>query len=229
VEPFEFLGVVGGGGTGTPLQILLSLAAAFTFSLIIGFTYKKTHTGPLYAQGYVHTLILVGLVSSVVLQIVGENIAAAFAIFGAFSIIRFRNAVPETRDVGFIFLSMVIGLASGAGQFALALSATTVICLTMFSLWRLDLFAPDLPNHILRVRVTNDIDFSTAFQPSFEALLERSMLQRVESVQGGMLTEVTYGIRLKPGVSAHALISALQAITGYNRVLLIGEGPEILA
>ena len=44
-----------------------------------------------------------GMIVALVMLIVGSNIARAFALVGALSIIRFRNAVKETRDVGFIF------------------------------------------------------------------------------------------------------------------------------
>ena len=207
-------------------SVLLPLLLTLVLSLAIGATYQFTHTGPLYTQGYVHTLVLVGLVASVVLRIVGENAAAALAIFGAFSIIRFRNAVPETRDVGFIFLSMVVGLASGAGQFQVATLTALVACAVMVALWRFDVFAPEKPSHILRVRLTNDIDFSTAFQEPFEQFLERAVFHRVDSVQGGMLTEVTYGVRLRSDASPREFLTALQTITGNNRVLLISVGPE---
>jgi hypothetical protein len=220
-------GAGGDQAAASTLAILASLCVTVALTGFIGLTYRHTHVGPVYTQGFVHTLILVGLVSTVVLHIVGQNVAAAFAIFGAFSIIRFRNAVPETRDVGFIFLSMVVGLAAGGGATDVAILATVVICAVMYALWRLDLFAPERPSHILRIRVTNDVDFSTAFEPAFARCCDRTILHRVESVQGGMLTEITYGVRLREEITPSSLIHELQEITGNNRVLLVAEGPEL--
>jgi hypothetical protein len=223
----ELLRFVGGDPATSTATILWPLLLTILLTGVIGVTYRTTHTGPIYTQGFVHTLILVGLVATLVLHIVAENVAAAFAIFGAFSIIRFRNALPETRDVGFIFLSMVVGLAAGGGAPNVAIWATVVICGVMVILWRLNLFAPERPTHILRVRVTNDVDFSTAFESAFARFLDRAVLHRVESVQGGMLTEVTYGVRLRSDATASGLVRALQQAAGNNRVLLVAEGPEL--
>jgi hypothetical protein len=211
-----------------PHGILGPLILTLLLTGLIGYTYQKTHTGPYYLQGFVHTLVLVGMVASVVLRIVGDSMAAAFAIFGAFSIIRFRNAVPETRDVAFIFLSMVVGLAAGALQPELATVTTVVVCIVMAALWKFDLFAPDLTSHILRVRVTNDIDYSTVFRKPFEDHLERAIFISVETVQGGMLTEVAYGVRLLPASTPRDFVRSLEAVTGNNRILMIAVGqPEI--
>ena len=38
--------------------------------------------------------------------------ATAFGMFAAFSIIRFRRSVSQSRDIGFIFLAMAAGLAT---------------------------------------------------------------------------------------------------------------------
>ncbi|MFQ5459575.1 MAG: DUF4956 domain-containing protein [Anaerolineae bacterium] len=209
-----------------PVSIAAGLATALAMNLVIGATYQRTHTGALYTQSFVQTLVLVGMVASVVLRIVGENLAAAFAIFGAFSIIRFRNAVPETRDVGFIFFAMVVGLASGAGLYTLNVVTTVSVCATLLVMWRLNLFAPQRPSHTLRLRLTNDVDFGSVLEPAFREYLERATLLRIESVQGGLFTEVRYAVRLKGGVHPRALVSHLQEIAGNNRVVLIASGPE---
>jgi uncharacterized membrane protein YhiD involved in acid resistance len=205
-------------------SLLLSLALTLGLMLLIGWTYQTTHKGALYTQQFVHTLVLVGLVVSVVLRIVGQNLAAGLAIFGAFSIVRFRNAVPETRDVGFIFLAMVVGLASGSGQSILAIATTLLVCSAVWLLWRTDAFAPQSPSHILRIRTTNEVDYDEAFRPIFAAYTDRVEMLRVESVQGGMLTEITYGLRMHPGASTRDMLTELQQVTGNNRVILTAAG-----
>lgn len=223
-------GLLGSGATAPvstsdPIVIAASLLFTLVLMLVIGFTYQRTHPGAQYTQGFVQSLVLVGMVASLVLQIVGTNIAAAFAIFGAFSIIRYRSAVPETRDVGFVFFALAVGLAAGAALYALAAVATAVICLVIAAMTYLDLYAPRRVSHTLRVRVTNDVDFEAACAPAFDRYADAADLRRVESVQGGMLTEATYGVLLKPEASPHELVSALQQTTGGNRVVLVTAGP----
>ena len=100
-------------GTFSTLDIIVSLSLSFVLSAIIGWVYRYTHKNVSYSQSYVQTLVMVGMVISLIMLVVGSNIARAFALVGALSVVRFRNAIKETRDVGFIFLVMAIGMTTG--------------------------------------------------------------------------------------------------------------------
>ena len=114
-------------GTFSVIDVVLSLVLSFALTALIGWVYKTTHRGTSYTQSYVHTLVLMGMVTSIIMLIVGSNIARAFSLVGALSIIRFRNAVKETRDVGFIFFAMAIGMATGTKFYLLAVIAAAII------------------------------------------------------------------------------------------------------
>src|SRR5699024_11348849 len=60
--------------------------------------YKKTHTGARYSQSFVQTIIIMGVTVSVVMIVIGNNVAVAFGLVGAFSIIRFRSAMSDPKD-----------------------------------------------------------------------------------------------------------------------------------
>lgn len=66
------------------------------------------------------TLVLMSILIAMATQIIGDNIARAFSLVGALSIVRFRTAVPDSRDVAFVLASVVIGMAIGAGQWDIA-------------------------------------------------------------------------------------------------------------
>jgi len=97
----------------TAQDLILTLVLSFVLAVIIAYTYRGTYHGASYSQSFVQTLVLVSMVVAIIMLIVGSNIARAFTLVGALSIIRFRNAVKETRDVGFIFFAMAIGMACG--------------------------------------------------------------------------------------------------------------------
>src|SRR5690625_5306092 len=100
-------------GTFSIADVLLSLSLSLVCSLVVAWVYRRTHKNVSYSQSYVQTLVLCGMVIALIMLVVGSNIARAFALVGALSVIRFRNAVKETRDVGFIFLVMAIGMTTG--------------------------------------------------------------------------------------------------------------------
>ena len=100
-------------GTFSIADVLLSLSLSLICSLVVAWVYRNTHKNISYSQSYVQTLIILGMLITLIMLIVGSNIARAFALVGALSVVRFRNAIKETRDVGFIFLVMGIGMACG--------------------------------------------------------------------------------------------------------------------
>ena len=107
--------------------MVLTIVLSFVLTMMIAFVYRATHRGTSYSQSFVQTLIILSMVVGVVMLIIGSNIARAFTLVGALSIVRFRNAVKETRDVGFIFFAMAIGMACGTRFYLLAIVSTLVI------------------------------------------------------------------------------------------------------
>jgi len=105
-------------------DILFTTVLSFVLAVVIAWVYKITYTGVSYTQSYVHTLILMGMVMAIIMLIIGSNIARAFALVGALSVIRFRNAIKDTRDVGYIFFVMAIGMAVGTRFYLVAIIAT---------------------------------------------------------------------------------------------------------
>ena len=67
-------------------NILISLICSFIVSLIYRFTYK----GPGYTESFVHSIVFLSVITSLVIMVIGNNLARAFGLVGALSIIRFR-------------------------------------------------------------------------------------------------------------------------------------------
>jgi hypothetical protein len=213
--------------TFTATDVVLTIILSFALSLLIGWIYRATHRGTSYSQTFVHTLIIVSTVVAVVMLIVGSNIARAFTLVGALSIVRFRNAVKETRDVGFIFFAMAIGMACGTRFYLLAIIATFVICVLILAMVRLNMFSKELRELILKIRLPSDIPYATLFDGVFNKHLARADLMAVESVQAGLLLELVYGIELKRGASAQDLLNDVRRLNDNNRVVLVTGQQEV--
>ncbi|MEI7775095.1 MAG: DUF4956 domain-containing protein [Verrucomicrobiota bacterium] len=212
-------------------EIFFATILAFGLMSLIAAVYKATFRGPKLSQDYVHTLIILGTVVTMIVMVVrGGNSqkaqATAFGMFAAFSIIRFRVTLSEARDISFIFLAMAAGLAVGARQYGLALATTLLISAIIYGFSRANWFAPNRASHNLRIRVTNDINYDFAFKETFSKFLIMYDLLSVESIQAGMMTELRYTISLKPEFSPGELVSAIQQINGNNRVYLTSTSPN---
>ncbi len=201
-------------------DIAISLALAAVLTVIIAYVYRATHHGVSYSQSYVQTLVLLGILVSLIMLVVGSNIARAFTLVGALSIVRFRNAVKETRDVGFIFFAMAIGMATGTRFYLLAAIATAVISLVVLVMDRFNMFSLDVQSQIVKVQVPPDVD-PAALDPAFLAHTDRVELISAESIRGGALTELLFAVRLKRGSAPTALLNDLRAKTSGQKVTLL--------
>ena len=225
----QFIRGVVGFDKATPplLEIILALTLSFSLMCLISAVYKKTYRGSDYSQDYVHTLIILGTVVCVVIMVVRGDAATAFGMFAAFSIIRFRRSVRQSRDIGFIFLAMAAGLGVGARQYGLATMTTIIICAMIYVFSTADVFAPMRLSHFLRIRVTNDVDYDTAFTKCFSEYLTSRELISVESIQAGMMTELRFNISLKDEAHPGSFVAALQQLNGNNRILLTAAASSL--
>jgi uncharacterized membrane protein YhiD involved in acid resistance len=208
-------------GVFSVADVVISLVLSFVLCSAIGWVYQITHRGASYTQSYVHTLVLNGMVVAVIMLIVGSNIARAFALLGALSIVRFRNAVKESRDVGFIFFTMAVGMAVGTKFYLLAVVAAVVICLVILIMTRFNWYARRVVCQILKIQVPNDAQFDTLFDDLFVKYTSSSELISVDSIHGGMLTELTYSVGLKKPGKIQSFLTEIKKLNGNNRVTLI--------
>lgn len=208
-------------GEFTVIDVVLAIVLSFLLSAFIGWIYKVTHKGASYTQSFVTTLVMNGMVVAIIMMIVGSNIARAFSLVGALSIIRFRNAVKETRDVGFIFFSMAIGMAVGTKFYLLAVIAAVIISLVILLMTRFNWFAREVSSQILRVQVPNGTPFDKLFDQAFLKYTSSSELISVDSIHSGMLTELTYSIAMKKSGLIAEFLNEIKNLNGNNKVTLI--------
>jgi hypothetical protein len=211
----------------TAQDVFLVIILSFLLSLAIGWVYTITYKGVAYTQSYVHTLALLTMVVAVIMLVIGSNIARAFTLVGALSIVRFRNAIKDTRDVGFIFFAMAIGMACGTRFYLLAVAATIMIGFLWWALSTLNLFSRDITEQILKVRLPADMRYDTLFEDTFSKYLVHFSLIAVETVQAGTLTELVYGVELKGKADSHEFLIEMRRLTDNNKVALISGFHEV--
>jgi hypothetical protein len=214
-------------GNLTFLDVTFVLVLSFCLGLGIAFIYRFTHRGVSYSQGYAHTLVIMTTVVSMIMLIIGSNIARAFALVGALSVIRFRNAMKETRDVGFIFLGMAVGMAVGTRFYLLAVFATSVLSAFIVALYKFNMFAKEIRERILRVQIPADHDHEAVLEEPFLKYLDEQRIISIETVRAGALNEVVYSVVMKRNASPQSLLEAIRARNGNQKATLILGQQEV--
>ena len=113
---------------GTTITILLS---SLVIGLVISGVYMRTHKNEGYSGSFVITLIMLPAIIAMIILLVGNNVARAFSLAGAFSLIRFRSAPGEPKDIAYVFFTLAVGLACGMGYIAFAVVFAAIICVVM--------------------------------------------------------------------------------------------------
>lgn len=203
------------------------LLLSFLLSMIIGFIYRYTHKGASYSQSYVHTLVIIGTVVALIMLIIGSNIAKAFALVGALSIVRFRNAMKETRDVAFIFMIMAIGMSVGTRFYFMGIVATIVLSGIVLFLYKFNIFAKDIQEKVLRIRISSESDYENLFYNLFNDKLQEYRLISLETVKSGALYEVVYSVVLKKDTSVQKLLEEIRKLNDNQKVTLVLGHQEV--
>lgn len=206
-------------------DVVLALALSFLLALIVAKVYKETHRGISYSQSFVHTVVLMAVVVAIIMLVIGSNIARAFSLVGALSIIRFRNAVKESRDVGFVFFAMAIGMACGTRFYGMAVFATFVISGFILLMYKMNLFAKEIRERILMVQVPEDFPYDAAFDDVFRKYFSDTNLISMETVIKGELIELIYSVTMKSRFRSQDFLKEMKSINNEHKVTLI-EGQQ---
>lgn len=160
------------------------------------------------------TLVLMCILIAMATQIIGDNIARAFSLVGALSIVRFRTAVPATRDVAFVLAAVVVGMAIGAGQYWVVVIGLIVVALaTHFNTSPQP--SDQLPTRntdVWRLSLTVGLHNSGGWEAELVRLTESFQLVSAETVRRGGAIELVYRYQPRAGFDASQLIAALNAI-----------------
>ena len=115
--------------------LLASLCAA-----VILVVYKLTYTGVGFSRSFAVSIVMTTVVTAAILMVINSNLALSLGMVGALSIIRYRSAIKDPRDIGFLFWSVAGGLACGTGfyQIALLLSVFMTALLILLAKFPID-------------------------------------------------------------------------------------------
>lgn len=206
-------------------EVLFALCLSLACSMCVGFIYRSTHKSVSYSQSFVQTLVLTSLVTTLIMIVIGSNIARAFSLVGALSIIRFRNAVKETRDVGFIFFSMAIAMACGTRFYTIALMSTAFISFTLLMMNIFNYGDSRLrAEKILRVQLPPDVPVEGVLQDVFKSLFSSFSLVKLENVKQGMYKEAIFSVRPLDNVQADTIIEKITEVNQNMKVSYHHEG-----
>lgn len=211
----------------SPQSIVINLLIALAAGLIIGFIYKKTHKGLSYSQSFVVTLVLMSITVSAVMMVIGSNLARAFALVGALTIVRFRTVVKDTKDTAFIFFALTEGIASGTGNYILTVYSTFFIGVVAIILAKTNFGSMHRSEFILRFRFNRESGDEEGYVNFIAERAKQSTIIHIEPSEDGIYLTLTYDLILKTGLTSQEIVTGLNSIPGIDNINLITASNDI--
>ena len=198
----------------------MSMGLALIFGLIISLCYLKTNKALSSPHSFAVTLVMLPIILSIIIMFVGNDVARAFSLAGTMSIIRFRSAPGEPKDIGFIFFSMAAGLSCGVGMYLYGAIFTIFLSATMLMLDKFKYGQNRKIVQTLKITVPEDLNYKTAFDQILAESTSKYTLQKVKTTELGSLFEVVYQVILKRSVNEKEFIDELRCKNGNLSIVL---------
>ncbi len=217
-------------GTTAPVSAIEALIAfflVFFLAVVISYTYRRTHEGVSYNRALVFTMLITSVVVAAIMIIIGSNIARAFSLVGALSIIRYRTAVKDPKDVAYIFLAVAVGMACGTRFYLIGVLLTLFVCTMIFTLYKFQFAAGHKDEWILKILLPENLDYEKALDQPFRKHLSVQQLVRMDSVKMGTMVEFTFGVTIRPDTSKSQFISDLKEVNQNQRIQLLSTYEHI--
>jgi hypothetical protein len=202
-------------------DVFINIGIAFIFGMLIATLYRYTYLGFSYSTDFVNTLIIITMVTAIVIMVIGNNLARAFGLVGAMSIIRFRTALKDSRDIAFVFFGLAAGMAAGAGNHMIGMVAIPMISFIILILHWTTYGKVEQNEFLLKFwMVPGNVD-EPVYQPVFSIYLSEFSLINIRSARLGQFLELAFNVRLKKNQQSQAFIKDLSALEGIERASIV--------
>ena len=205
-------------------QILLNFAFAFVLGLISYISYRFSHSSAVYSARFNVSLLMLTLITTLIMNVIGNNIALSLGMVGALSIIRFRTAVKDPRDTTYIFWCIAVGIACGVSYYTLALIGSAVIFVTMLVMGTIK------TNNRYLLIVRGNEEAADEAETKVMVSSQGKAVLRVKNLKSGnceLIFEITSNLLNKMKKNDIRIENELAALKGVEAVDLVCQNEEM--
>ncbi|MDR1068765.1 MAG: DUF4956 domain-containing protein [Clostridiales Family XIII bacterium] len=205
----------------TVVNLLAALATALVLGLLISVVYMKTHKTKTPTQSFSLTLVLLPAIITIIIMLVGNSVARAFSLAGAFQIVRFRSAPGDPKDITYVLFSMAVGLCCGMGFIVYGALAAVILCGAMALLELLKFGAGKRERRLLKILVPENLDYADAFDDILQKYTSSYDRKKVRTADLGSLFELQYTFTPQKDMDEKAFIDELRCRNGNLNITLV--------
>jgi uncharacterized membrane protein YhiD involved in acid resistance len=224
----EFLNSSLAPEVGVSWQMLVTmLLTSFVLSQMIAAVYTWTFRGLSYSRGYVISLALTGLVATVLMLAIGNNVARGLGLLGTLAIIRFRSTMRDVRDMIFIFASLAVGIAVGVQALAVATLGAVAFCLFSVHLTLSPFASRRQFDGLLRLNTPADSGCDALLKRVLRDHCSNFVLVNLREVSQGERLDQAYQVKLREPTYQEHLVTAIGTLAEVSDISLLMQDPSL--
>jgi uncharacterized membrane protein YhiD involved in acid resistance len=212
-------------------SVVIAIPVSLLLGLAIAILYKKVIPGFNYTVSILHTIIYLAMIAALVMIVIANEIARAFALVGALAVIRFRTPIKDARDASFIFFALAAGMGVGVGLYLEAILGTALIGFFILLIYY-SRFGLRVPKEILVRFIVpmNDHEKNSAYhQEIFDRFLHDYKLLNTRSLHESQKIELVYLIQPLKSTNLVQFSQALSSVPQIEKVSVMVYEDEDLS
>lgn len=201
-------------------EFFTCIGAAIVLGILISVIYMFTHRKQGYAQSLIMTIIMLPAIVTLILLLI-HTTAGALSLAGAFTLVRFRSAPGDPKDITYIFYSMATGVACGIGYIGYAAVFFIIIGIVLILV---DIFniGGYKKNHMtLKITIPENLDYKGVFDPVLKRYTSFYKLRRIKTTNFGTLFELIYSVDVYDDMDTKKFIDELRTLNGNLNINLV--------
>lgn len=200
------------------IDIVYACLLAFILGVAIAFTYVRSFSGLSYSRSFIQSLIFAPLLTAIAMQAVGDSMARGLGMLGAFSLLRFKTNIKDSRDMMFMFASLAAGLACGVYSYSIAVVSIFFFSIAVYIVHNIPFSVNSDFDAVLRLQVDNTIELQSHIDRVLAEFSRRYALISMREAGQGSRLDMTYQVKMQKGKMQTQLVDELSKISSLKDI-----------
>lgn len=201
----------------TPAGMIAAMLSALVCGIIIFLVYRFCYRGVVYSDNFNILLVMITAITGFIIMTISSNVVLSLGMVGALSIVRFRTAIKDPLDIGFLFWAIAAGLTAGAGLYFAAVFGTVLIAVIYICF---SLIKQQKRSYLLILR------YGDAAEDNVNAVLGGMKYRLKNKTKTEGANELTVEVKVKNNDAS--AVSRFQEIEGVTSVTLLEYSGEYM-
>lgn len=199
---------------------IFHILAGLVFGALVALSYWLSDNRKRPSQSFIITMLVLPSVISIVVSMVGSNMAKAVSIAGVFALVRFRSVPGDSRDIFYVFLAMASGLAAAMECYLTGLLLVFVLGIIFVVMSSFETRHLGKEVKLLKITIPENLNIKGVFDDVFKKYLISYRMLSVKTTNMGTLFQLTYEVVPSKDIDEKAFLDELRILNGNLQITL---------